>query len=97
MTSQETTDFIDCVSYEDCTVRFHGHIYWCNGLAKYPDGKFNILVYQLDDNDIYKSVRDIFDYSSDSGNDCMKHFIEDPYWDGKSLYEVAKDMEWIDL
>ena len=36
-------------------------------------------------------------YASDSRDDCMKHFVEDKYWDGKSFWEVAPDMEWIDL
>lgn len=97
MTTEETNRFVDCVTYEDCTVCLHGHIYWCNGLARYPDGKIHILVYELDKDDIYKWVRDILDYASDSRDDCMKHFLEDKYWDGKSFYEVAHDMEWIDL
>ena len=97
MTTEESNRFIDCVSYEDCTIRLYGRIYWCNGLARYPDGKYHILVYELDKDDIYKWLRDILDYSSDSRDDCMKHFVEDKCWDGKSFWEVAPDMEWIDL
>lgn len=97
MTLEETKSFIDCITHEDCTIRLHGHIFWCNGLAKYDDGKFNILVYELDKNDIHKWVRDILDYSSASPDECMKHFLEDKYWDGKSFCEVANEMEWIDL
>lgn len=42
-------------------------------------------------------TRMMLSYSSNSKEDCMKHFLEDKYWDGKSFYEVAPDMEWIDL
>ncbi len=97
MTTEEANNFIDCVTYEDCTIQLYGHIYWCNGLSRYPDGKYHILVYELDKNDIYKWVRDILDYGSNSRDDCMKHFVEDKYWDGKSFWEVAQAMEWIDL
>ena len=97
MTTEEANNFIYCVTYEDCTIQLYGHIYWCNGLSRYPDGKYHILVYELDKNDIYKWVRDILDYGSNSRDDCMKHFVEDKYWDGKSFWEVAQAMEWIDL
>ena len=95
MTSQETTNFIDCVSFEDCTVSLYGHIYWCLGLT-WNGAVYCIQVYE--DNPVtHEFVRELITYKSPSKDDCMKHFIEDKYWDGKSFYEVATDMEWIDL
>ena len=96
MTTEEVNRFVDCVTYEDCTVRLYGHIYWCLGLARYPDGKIYAQVYE-DKPDTHEFVRELLSYGSDSYDDCMKHFLEDKYWDGKSFYEVAHDMEWIDL
>ena len=43
-----------------------------------------------------KGIRDMLLYSSIDYDDCMKHFIEDKYWYGRSFWEVAHDMEWID-
>lgn len=97
MTSPEIRDFVDCVTHEDCTVRLHGKIYWCLGLSRYPkDNKLRIQVYEGDPV-TYECIRDMLSYASDFKDDCMKHFLEDKYWDGKSFYEVAPDMEWVDL
>jgi len=97
MTTQETTEFVDCVTWEDCTVRYHGKICWCLGLARYPkDNLIYAQVYEEDENS-HEFIRELLSYASDSKDDCMKHFLEDKYWDGKSFYEVAPDMEWVDL
>ena len=97
MTSQETAAFIDSMTWEECTVRLYGKLYWCLGITRYPsDNKLRIQVFEA--NPItYEGIRDMLSYASDSKDDCMKHFLEDKYWDGKSFYEVAPDMEWIDL
>lgn len=97
MTSEEIAAFIDSITWEDCTVMLYGKLYWCLGLARYPiDNKIHIQVYE-DDPVTYELIRDMLDYASDSRDDCMKHFLEDKYWDGKSFSEVAPDMEWVDL
>ena len=97
MTTEEMTDFIDSMTWEDCTVRLYNKLYWCLGVARYPkDGKLRIQVFEADPI-TYEGVRDLLSYASDSTDDCMKHFLEDKYWDGKSFYEVAADMEWVDL
>lgn len=97
MTNAEIDDFIDCMTWEDCTVRLYGKTYWCLGLARYPgDGKVRIQVFEA--NPVtHEGIRDLLSYASDSRNDCMEHFLNDRYWDGKSFHEVAPDMEWIDL
>ena len=96
MTMDETNRFIDSMTREDSTVRLYGRLYWCLGLARYPDGKIRIQVFEADPV-THEAVRDLLSYDSDSRDDCMKHLLEDKYWDGKSFWEVAPDMEWIDL
>ena len=96
MTTNEINRFIDSMTWEDSTVRLYGRTYWCLGLARYQDGKIWIQVFEGNPTTC-ELVRDLLSYSSDSRDDCMKHFLEDKYWDGKSFYEVASDMEWIDL
>lgn len=97
MTTEEISNFIDSVSWEDCTIKLYDKIYWCLGPARSPkDNKIHISVFE--ENPItHEGVRDLLSYCSDSKDDCMKHFLEDRYWDGKSFYEVAPDMIWIDL
>lgn len=97
MTIEETRNLIDSLTWEDCTVKLYGKIYWCIGLARYPkDNKFHISVLEADPV-TYEGKRDLLSYASDNKEDCMKHFLEDKYWDGKSFYEIAPEMEWIDL
>ena len=96
MTTEEAKSFIDSMTWEDSTVRLRGRIFWCLGLARYPDGKIHIQVFEADPV-TYEAGQYLLSYSSESRDDCMKHFIEDKYWDGKSFWEVAHDMEWIDL
>ena len=97
MTTEETNRFVDSMTWEDSTIRLNGRVYWCLGIARYPtDEKLHIQVYEAAPV-TYEATRTLLDYASDSRDDCMKHFLEDKYWDGKSFYEVAHDMEWIDL
>lgn len=96
MTTEEANRFLDSMTWEDNTVRLYGEVFWCLGLAQYPDGKIHIQVFEAKPI-TYEGGRDLLSYASDSRDDCMKHFIEDKYWDGKSFWEVAPDMEWIDL
>lgn len=96
MTNTEAIDFIDCVFRGECYTRLHGHVYMCDGPSRHPDGRQHLCVMEIDP-DSCKGLRDMLLYASDSRDDCMKHFVEDKYWDGKSFWEVAPDMEWIDL
>ena len=97
MTALETTEFIDCVTHEDCTVRLHGKVYWCCGLScNKAIPEFRLYVYECDTNS-HEWIRDVFQWKDSTREACMRHFLEDQYWDGKSFYEVAPDMEWIDL
>ena len=97
MTVEETNRFVDSMTWEDSTVMLHGRLFWCLGLCyDAKDGQYSLMVYE-DDPKTNEFVKELFRYASDSRDDCMKHFLEDKYWDGKSFYEVAHDMEWIDL
>ena len=97
MTTEQVNRFIDSMTWEDSTVMLYGRLYWCLGLCyDIERSKYSMMVYE-DDPSTKRWVRDLFSYESNSRDDCMKHFLEDKYWDGKAFYEVAPDMEWIDL
>ena len=90
MTNTETVDFIDCVSHGECYVQLHGKVYMCDGPSRYPDGRHHLCVMEIDPASCM-GIRDMLLYASSGRDDCMKHFIEDKYWDGKSFWEVAPD------
>ena len=97
MTTEETNRFIDCMTYEDGTVMLKGRLFWCLGVTYDENQKlYRIQIYE-DDPQTKEYIGEIFKYESHSCDDCMKHFLEDKYWDGLSFYEVAHEIEWIDL
>ena len=97
MTALETNRFIDSLTFEDNTVRLYGRVYWCLRVSwNEKAGRHYFTVFECD-KESYEWIRGLLLYESESFDECMRHFLEDKYWDGKSFYEVAPDMEWIDL
>lgn len=97
MTTEETKALLECLMYEDCTVRLYGKIYWCCGITHdLKTGTCAMSVFEIAPV-TREWVRGMFDIEAPTADECMNHFIEDKFWDGKSFYEVASDMEFIDL
>ena len=97
MTTEEISAFLDCVTHEDCTVKWRNGIYWCLGLTYSPEEKEYCLEVYKDDAVTHEFVCEILSYTSPSQKECIKHLTEDKIWDGKSFYEIAHEMEWVDL
>ena len=36
----------------------------------------------------------IWEYSSEISDECVKAFLDAPLWNGKTFYEVEKDITW---
>ena len=97
MSNDEIKRFIDCVTYEDCTVKWNGKTFWCLGVTHAKeDGKCGIGVWECNP-ETFEFTNCRLDATGVSVEECMKHFLEDPIWDGKTFQEAAPDMEWVDL
>ena len=97
MNSEECKAFIDCLTYEDCTIRLYDRVYWCLGLT-YSEvtGLWTIGVYECEAcTPVF--IRQLFLYTSRRKDECMNHFLEERYWNGKSFYEVVSEITWVDL
>lgn len=95
MNADEISCFVDCMEWEELYISLHGRDYWCRGVEKRSkDGKYAIEVFEVDP-DTHEFVRELLDFTGDTPDECMRHFLCDNYWDGKSFYEVASDIEWI--
>ncbi|MDO5462902.1 MAG: hypothetical protein Q4F99_05400 [bacterium] len=97
MTADETRRFLDCLTYEDNTIKLYGKVYWCLGVTYDQNTEIYAMYVYEGDPVTYKSIRDLFAIESTSRDECMQCFIEDKFWDGKSFYEVASDIDWVDL
>ncbi|MCR5183922.1 MAG: hypothetical protein K6B46_04385 [Opitutales bacterium] len=96
MTQEQINVFVDCMTYEDHSVRYRGNVCWCLGLTWWEEKKvYSIEVYEYD-REGKEFIRTLLVHKSPSRDECMKHFLEDKYWDGKSFYEVAPELEWVD-
>ena len=97
MRNDEITRFIDCMTYEDCTVRWNGKTFWCLGMTHDKDAKTcGIGVWECNPK-TFEFTDCLLDVSGTSVDECMKHFLEDRYWNGKTFYDIANELEWIDL
>ena len=97
MTAEETQAFVDCVAHNDVPIRFAGKLYWCLGPTDLEgEAGFRVRVYEAD-SETYEATRCLLNYVGPSVEACMRHFLEDRYWEGRSFYEVAAEMSWVDL
>ena len=97
MNGEQARQFADSASYEDCAVEYNGAYFWCYGLWwNDKRGVFGIAV------DKYRSLHPDWDFAeevlrveSPDRDVCMKHFLEDPIFDGKSFWDAAPEMKWV--
>lgn len=97
MINGDVNEFVNCITYEDCVVRYNGYRYWFNGIDYYEvSGKYSTLITKYEDEIEFKLVDDVLDYESTNRDEVMYHILNDKIFDGKSFYEAESKMEWID-
>lgn len=95
MIDGNVNDFIDKLTYEDHVVIFNGKKYFFNGcqVTKDEQGKtikVVLEVYCLTDEST------IFSATKDSVSECISELGSAKIWNGKSFWEVEKEMTWVD-
>ena len=88
-------EFIDKLSYEDHYVIYSGEKFFFNGCQVTKDKQGNIVKVVLE---IYNLSRNttIFSTAQRSISNCIAEFEKAKIWNGKSFWEVEKDMQWVD-
>ena len=103
-------DFLDTGWYMESTLFYHGYVYWCEGYtepdteistffvdswrAKCEDNKF-YHEYRTTKNELLDEKRVFEEYGPDMDL-LKKHFLEAKIFDGKSFWEVEKNLIWVD-
>ncbi len=98
MTSELARQFIDSATFEDCVAKLNGAFFFCYGLTwDEARGMWSLRI------DKYKSLYpqsefldEVLNVESRNRDECMKHFLEDAIWDGKTFWDAVPDMEWTD-
>lgn len=97
MTAASISQFVHSMTYEDIPITYDGRLFWCLGLSWNEQKKRHYMMVVEADPKTHEGVGTLFYCESASKDECMRHFLEDKYWDGKSFHEIAHELEWADL
>lgn len=101
--------FLDTGWFSESELFLNGNVYWCeaqydpiSGTSKFfvdkwaarlEDGKYYHSLLESDGTLKYTTVLEIRDLDMD----CIKQrFLEAPIFDGKTFWQVEKDIAWVD-
>lgn len=86
-------DFLESFTYQSAFFKFHGEIFFTDGIVDDENG-YRFFICRWDgSNDLAEYV---FEYTGCSKSDCIDAFCHAPIWNGKSLYDVESEVTWLD-
>jgi hypothetical protein len=98
MINGNVNEFVNNLDFEHQAVIYKGHKLFFEGVIYYRErrekNKYNFEIYQYSLDEIYE--KDFFSIWCDSVSKCIEEFIKAPIFDGKTFWEVEKEMEQID-
>lgn len=105
MINANLDQFLDTGWFNEATLYLNGYTYWCEGywkqglekpmhffVYKYEAEVIN-KIYTKPKNEKYKTVFDVWGYGED---DVKELFLKAKIFDGKSFWEVEKEIAWYD-
>ena len=89
-------EFVETMCYNDNQIKYKNKYYFFNGIEYMEkDKKFSFVIYEL--KDIDGEILNVFyEDVCESAEECVRKFLDAKIWDGKTLYEIEKDIYWID-
>ncbi len=88
-------DFIEKLSYEDHYAIYNNEKYFFNGCQAHYSSNGKITSYRLEVYNLTKK-KTIFSVTSPTIGECIHSFEDAQIWNGKSFWEVEKEIEWVD-
>ena len=95
MINGKANDFIECLSYEDNYAVFHGNKYFFNGCQTKKDHHGEVICVKLEVYDLTNKTT-IYSVTKKTVSECLSAFQTAKIWDGKSFWNVEKEIEWVD-
>ncbi len=110
MNKNELEVFLDNGWYNEAALFYNGYIYWCEGywngngdedmhffvyrfLADTYDG---VYVAKTDDNDALCGFDYVFKASGKNEAEVKEEFLKAKVFEGKTFWEIEKEIEWCD-
>lgn len=88
-------DFLDHATYEEVAVRYKGEKYFFYGIVYDKSTQsYSFVVERCHDDGSFAAV--IYDRTAPTIEQCMSEFLQTPIIEGKTFWELEKDMTWIE-
>ena len=88
-------DFLDHATYEEVAALYNGTKYFFYGLCYDEKTKlYSFVVERCNPDGSYAET--IYDKTSTDREWCLEQFIQTPIIDGKTFWQLEKDMTWIE-
>lgn len=91
--------FLEQLGYVEVAVEYKGHKYFFNGINYDPDTQtysFYVAEWPWDNDSSEPFIRMVFETTSKVRSECLDRFFGAPLIDGKTFWELEKDMTWIE-
>lgn len=95
MINGNANDFIDKLSYEDHYVMFDRKKYYFNGCQTSKNKFGEIIRVKMEIYDLTNNLT-VFSVIKKSVSECLADFQKAKIFNGKSFWDVEKEMEWVD-
>ncbi len=95
MINGNASEFIEELTYQDHYAYYQGKKYFFNGCQCQCDAEGNIVNVTLEVYNLTTNIA-IFSTTQNSIAECIAAFEEAKIFDGKTFWEVEKDIEWVD-
>ena len=97
MRDGNVNDFLDHASYEEVAVEHGGYKYFFYGLRRDADtGMYSFAVDRFETGQNGAYLETVYDKVAPSISECMEQFFRTPLIDGKTFWELEKDMTWVE-
>ena len=100
MINGNVSEFVDNLYYgSEMYFFFRGKKYFIQGWVE-DSIHYLVLDYGFEGDDVPKDYvfnGYIWEHKSLDSGECVQAFLNAPIWDGKTFYEVEKEMTWTDL
>ena len=95
MINGNAVEFIDELTYQDHYAKFKGNKFFFNGCQCQYDKNGSILSVRLEVYDLTNETT-VFSVTTNSICECIDAFEKAKIFNGKSFWEVEKEIEWVD-